>query len=94
MQLDAFLLEASPNPFSRATTLTFEIPQSMDVDIVIYDVSGRAVRNLHSGTLTGGRIRLTWDGTNNGGRPVSPGVYFARLSSGRYLSVKRLVIVR
>ena len=41
----------------------------------IYDLSGRRVRQLSSAEVQNGRISLQWDGLDDGGAVVPPGIY-------------------
>lgn len=88
---------AAPNPFNPATTLRFELETENQVDLRIFDTSGRLVRVLVSGqTFSKGEHRLRWDGRDNSGRAVGSGVYLAKLignGAGRVGS-QRLVLIR
>jgi hypothetical protein len=70
-----------PNPFVGLTTIAFELPQAGHADLVVYDVSGRAVKQLLGSELPAGRHAVTWDATDDAGRRVAAGVYFYRLRS-------------
>jgi len=72
-------LSVSPNPFNPQTTFTFAVPaDARSARLTIYGVDGRLVRTLHVGA-TPGEYSLTWRGRDDDGRPVSSGVFFARL---------------
>jgi hypothetical protein len=84
-----------PNPFNPSTTITFDLPTSMRVDLRIYDVSGRLVRSLINGeTMTAGNRDAVWNGRDDGGRIVATGVYFYRLTAGEYGETKRMMLVK
>jgi len=70
-----------PNPFTKNTTLRFQLPQSEDVTLQIFDMNGRLVRTLLSGAQDAGSYNLTWDGRDDHSTPVSGGVYLTRLST-------------
>ncbi len=59
----------------------------------VLDVAGRRVARIASG-LPPGRHALRWDGTDDAGRPVASGIYFARLSGPQDTRVRKLVLVR
>ncbi|HET6567932.1 MAG TPA: cohesin domain-containing protein [Rhodothermales bacterium] len=66
----AFALRGSyPNPFSTRATLTFDLPQSAEVTVVIYDLLGREVRRLAAGEVAAGagrRLELNGSGLPSG----------------------------
>jgi hypothetical protein len=89
------LLGAVPNPFNPKTTICYELPDERMLDLRIYDVSGRLVRELLGGALIpAGRHGAEWDGRDESGRSVSAGVYFYRLSTGAESDFGRMVLVR
>ena len=76
----------SPNPFQQRVMLEFSLATGGRAELAIYSIEGRRVKTVASGTRGAGVYRLSWDGTDERGRSVEPGVYFARLltSSGRF----------
>ncbi len=88
----AALSQNFPNPFSSTTRISFVLPRPMDVELVVYNVSGRGVSNVYSGFSASAEIE--WDGTDNAGRNLASGVYFMRLVAGSDESVRKIVIVR
>ena len=84
-----------PNPFSTVTAIRYDLPEPAQVDLTIYDVSGRVVRRLASSRLEmPGHHMVQWDGRNAKGRSVAPGVYFYELSAGSYIKIERMVLLR
>jgi len=69
----------SPNPFAGGTQLAFRLPQATRVRLDVFDLQGRRVRQLIDGQGIAGENRLAWDGRDNAGRAILPGVYLARL---------------
>ncbi len=59
----------------------------------ILDAAGRRVRALEApvGAATGGTLSLPWDGRDDAGRPVAPGVYAVRVTTGATTAAGRLV---
>jgi hypothetical protein len=72
-------LRAAPNPFNANVALRFSLPETEETEVEIYDLGGRLVRDIHHGVLLAGEQHLNWDGRNDAGRPVSAGLYFARI---------------
>ena len=89
------LHEPFPNPFNPATTLRYELPRAGRVELRIYDVAGRLVRELRTGGVeAAGRREATWDGRDDAGRIAAAGAYVARLSVGGEVLSRRLLLVK
>jgi hypothetical protein len=71
-----------PNPARGAETLTFSIPKTQPVELAIYDTRGALVRRLDHGTEAAGIYARVWDGRDERGAQVRPGVYFSELRAG------------
>ena len=72
-----------PNPFNPSTTISFNISneQNEQVELVIYNLKGQKVIKLDV-ILSGVEGSVTWNGTDQAGKPVSSGIYFARMKVG------------
>jgi hypothetical protein len=93
--VDRATLSARPNPFNPRTSLEFELPAAAVVDLVVFDVSGRRVRQLlHGHQLTGTRGQVAWDGRGDDGREVAAGVYLCRLKWQEGEVTTRVALVR
>lgn len=88
----SFQLEQNyPNPFSSQTAISYNLDKQADVKVTIYDVLGQVVRNLTMGYQSPGVHGVIWNGMDNLGRRVAPGVYFYRLQArGQSLTRKML----
>ena len=65
-----------PNPFSGNTIIAFFLPGTMYVEVDVYDVRGARLKHLYSGYSSELWNKVSWDGTDQHGSKVSPGVYF------------------
>jgi hypothetical protein len=72
---------AFPNP-ARTTTINFSLPRKDDVELAVYDVLGRRVAVLANGTMPAASYSKKWEGRDDAGNNVGPGVYFLRLRVG------------
>lgn len=91
------LMPNAPNPFARGTTLRFALPSRSTVDLAIYDVTGRLVKTLLSGSggaVSPGEHAVNWDARNNDGGRIADGVYFARLRAGNRSAVRKMLVIR
>jgi hypothetical protein len=84
----------SPNPARSSSRIEYEIAERGRVQLSVYDVAGRLVREVVDGDLDAGLHTTRWDGRDRSGRPVAAGVYFAKLetSRGRPDAVKMIVV--
>ncbi|MEZ4698577.1 MAG: T9SS type A sorting domain-containing protein [Rhodothermales bacterium] len=76
-----------PNPFSGSTAIRVELDRSTDVHLAVYDLMGRHVRTLASGTFGPGVHTFEWDAAG-----AAPGVYHGRLESGVGGATIKLVV--
>lgn len=83
-----------PNPFNPGTILSYTLPEQAPVRLVIYDILGRPVRTLVRGEQGPGYKSVTWDGTDDRGRPVSSGVYLYRIQAGEFSQTRKMVLLR
>jgi len=82
--------EIRPNPFTpngdgindeaRIAYSLLKLTEDAPVKVSIYDIRGQRIRELHSGTQTSGRYTQVWDGLDDQGALVSPGLYLYRIS--------------
>ena len=83
-----------PNPFNPSTTIEFNLPEGGRVDLEIYDIMGRQVRNLASKEFPAGLNKVIWDGKNDFRRSVTSGIYFYKFISGPTVSIRQMTIVK
>ncbi|MDD5087756.1 MAG: T9SS type A sorting domain-containing protein, partial [bacterium] len=83
------LHEAFPNPFNPATQLRFDLPESGDALLQVFDVLGREVATLASGHYAAGRYEVSFDA-----RDLPSGLYFARLQSRSNVMVRKLMLLK
>jgi hypothetical protein len=77
------------------TALEFGIPKDCDAVLRLYNVLGRTVKTLHSGTARAGVHRVHWTQEGDSGQMVSSGIYFAVLDiDGRREATSKVVVVR
>jgi hypothetical protein len=77
--LSAMSIRAVPNPSRGVVALDFTAAQSGEAQASLFDLSGRLVRTLERGRLLAGPNRLLWNGRDDAGRTVPPGLYLVRV---------------
>ena len=86
---------AIPNPFRDGTVILYGVPSSSGtaaVRLSIFDATGRRVRTLERAHRGPGTYQVAWDGTDEAGRDLTSGIYFARIDVGG--EMQRVTIVR
>jgi hypothetical protein len=70
---------ARPNPFTDALSVPLSMESAATVQAAVYTADGRRLRTLADGRFAAGSHVLAWDGRDEAGRAVAPGVYFVRV---------------
>ena len=85
-----------PNPFNPDTTIKYDLAESADVTLQIYNVLGQVVRTLvASEAQNAGRYQIRWNGMDDRGVPVSSGIYFYQISAdGMFSDVRKLMLLK
>ena len=88
------LYQNYPNPFNPTTTLRFGLPQASNIEFKIINILGQEVATIFSGWQDMGFYDYRWSGMNALGQQVSNGVYFAVLTNGRAVKVRKMLLVK
>jgi hypothetical protein len=88
------LRQAVPNPFTGMTDIGFSLPADADVDLSVFDASGRVVRTLANATMPAGSHTVAWDGRDESGVQAPAGIYFYRMQAGQFDAIRKLILVR
>jgi len=81
---------AFPNPFNNVISLNFRVPSRSDCRLSVFDLSGREIALLNSGTINAGSHKTIWDASG-----VTSGVYLARLTTPGFSTIEqKLVLVK
>ena len=85
----------NPNPFNPVTTIEFEVARPGMVQLSVYDVTGRLVRNLVAREYPRPlRDSVVWDGRNEQGKQVPSGVYFYRIDAEGYTATRKMLLLK
>jgi hypothetical protein len=82
-----------PNPSRDAVHTAITSGVEAEVELSAWDLAGRRVATVYRGRVLGRRA-VSWDGRDERGAPVSPGVYMLRLSDGRATTSRRVAVMR
>jgi len=88
-----------PNPFNPETWIPYQLAEESDVNIRIYDITGRLVYRVNLGNQNAGFYitkgeAMHWDGKDNAGEKVASGVYFYTLEAGRFRATRKMILMK
>ncbi len=90
------LYQNYPNPFNPVTRIDFDISKAGGeyARLKIYNILGQHVKTLVDRHLETGRHTVTWDASDQNGRPVATGIYLYRLEVGDKHQTKKMVLLK
>ncbi len=83
-----------PNPFNPETTIFYYLEETSDVCLEIYNVKGQKVRQLVNDQVDSGQHSIVWDGKDDTGQSLASGIFFYRMTAGKYSSVKKMILIK
>jgi hypothetical protein len=83
------LFQNYPNPFNSKTKINFQISNSGNVQIKIYDITGKEIMTLMNDYKQAGYYSTTFNGSN-----LASGVYFYRIKAGDFIQTKRMILLK
>jgi hypothetical protein len=89
--LGSTAVRVSPNPTGRSSGIEFTVPNRAHVQLLVYDIAGRLVREFDRGELSPGIYRHEWDGIDARNERVSAGIYVMRVRIGDVVLTRKLV---
>jgi rhodanese-related sulfurtransferase len=78
-----------PNPFNPVTMINYQLPESNDVELNVYNLIGQKVMTLVSSRQQAGKYSITWDASG-----LASGIYYYELRAGKYSDVKKMVYIQ
>jgi hypothetical protein len=78
-----------PNPFNPETTISFGLPESGRVELVIYDLMGREVGRLVDGNLAAGWHQVRWDASQ-----LASGTYIYRIQTAGQVQSRIMTLLK
>jgi hypothetical protein len=78
-----------PNPFNPSTKIEFALPSSKNVNISIYDVTGRRVKELLNKNLSAGTHTVDFNASD-----LASGTYIYRITAGNFVESKKMVLLK
>ncbi len=78
-----------PNPFNPSTKIRFSVPQSSEVKLTVFDMTGREVEVLQNGLMSAGVYEADWHPVN-----LSSGIYFYTLKTNGFTETRKMILAK
>ena len=91
---DFKLYDNYPNPFNPVTQIRFDLPNTSNVDLVIYNMLGQKIKSFNMKNVPAGYHGITWDATNDFGVAVSAGVYLYQIQTQEFIKTKKMILLK
>ena len=78
-----------PNPFNPTTSISFEMAETANAELAVYNMAGQKVATLVNGLVGAGSHEVTFDASN-----LSSGVYFYTLNSGNLVETRKMILTK
>ena len=88
------LYDNFPNPFNPTTQIAVDLPEAASTKITVWNIMGQKVATLHSGDLSAGHHVVNFDGRDRNGKQLTSGMYFYRVTAGKYNAIKKMTLLK
>ena len=88
------VFSAYPNPFNPFTIISYLIPADGFVDVTIFDMMGREIKNLVSSRQSNGYKSIRWDATDNQNQAVTAGVYLYKIKYENFVNTRKMILLK
>lgn len=83
-----------PNPFNPVTHIDYQLSNSTNVELVVFNSLGQKIKTLVNKKVSAGQHTISWDGTNDAGQMVASGTYFYKIKAGDFVKVNKMVLLK
>ncbi|MFQ6042505.1 MAG: T9SS type A sorting domain-containing protein [Candidatus Poribacteria bacterium] len=88
-----------PNPFNPETWIPFQLSESADVKINIYDTSGKIIKTINLGHRQAGiyldrNAAAFWNGRTETGEQAASGIYFYKIEADKFTQTRKMILVK
>ena len=84
----------APNPFRNETKINIHVEKQTEVDVTVYNLQGKMVRSLLKEQLVDNSLSVSWNGEDDQGNVLPPGMYYCTLRYGSTLETVKLVLTK
>jgi len=92
--LNYALSQNYPNPFNPETQIWYSLHKAGDVNLILYDLTGRKIKTLVNNYFPAGFHNVVWDGFNDNGEQVASGLYIYQLTVNGLQFSKKMNLLR
>jgi hypothetical protein len=86
---DFALSQNYPNPFNPSTVISYSLPSSSNVKLVVYNAIGQTIKTLESGYKPAGNYSINFNASD-----LPSGIYFYKLEAGQFSQIKKMIIIK
>jgi hypothetical protein len=83
-----------PNPFNTTTHIPYSLSEQADIRLIIYDITGRKIKDWNIQSQKPGWHEIVWDGTNHLQQKVASGIYIYKVHAGDLFEAKKMVLLK
>ena len=88
------LAQNYPNPFNPATTIKYQVPSPVNVEVTVFNILGEKITTLVNEVQAAGFYTLEWNGRDSRNLAVPTGLYFYTMRAGDFSSVKKMMLMK
>jgi hypothetical protein len=83
-----------PNPFNPSTQIKCFLPSDGKVQVRIFDITGKLIKEIFSGVKKAGENVFTWNGKNGNGALVTSGAYLFSVSYNNTQLTRKMIYLK
>ena len=83
-----------PNPFNPSTAFFFDIKETTNLKLNIFNIKGELVKKIYDNEIENGHHEILWNGLNEQKENVSSGVYFVRITLGSKNENRKILLLK
>jgi hypothetical protein len=86
---DYTLFQNYPNPFNPNTVISYSLPLSSYVKLIVYNTLGQSIITLESGYKTAGNYSINFNASD-----LPSGIYFYKLEAGSFSQINKMMLIK
>jgi hypothetical protein len=83
-----------PNPFNPITRIDYQVPQTANINISVYNIVGQLVATLVDEVRSQGHYSVNWNAKDQKGAQVPGGVYIVRMTGNNFSAARKLTLLK